>query len=157
MENKEFIGSRLKDIRKYLRLTQKELAEKLDISDGYISDIEKGKKKPGRDLLEKLIERFNVNISYLFEGKGEYFYKSGQDQNEDTKPPSLIYNIGDVTQIEEEMKWAIDNIPVVKFALIEYYLSYLFKNQGMVKNEVEKYRQRRKDGKIKKIKQSTHL
>ena len=140
MENKELIGIRIKEIRKFLRLTQKEFAHTLDISGGYISDIEKGKKNPGRDVLEKLFERFNVNISYLFEGKGEYFSKTEKEKT--TKPGSIIKNIGDVKQNVEEMKWAIDNIPIVKFALLEYYLSYLFKNQEMIRDDVDKYRQR---------------
>lgn len=142
MLDKKLVGIRIREIRKHLRLTQKKLAKKLDISDGYISDIEKGKKNPGIHVLEKLFERFKVNISYIFEGEGEYFSKTEKEKI--TKPGSIIKNIGDVKQNVEEMKWAIDNIPIVKFALLEYYLSYLFKNQEMLKDEVEKYRQRDK-------------
>jgi len=116
MLDKKLVGSRIKEIRKHLRLTQKELAQNLDVSHGYISDIEKGKKNLGIHVLEKLFERFNVNISYLFEGKGEYFSKTEKEKT--TIPESIIKNIGDVQQNVDEMKWAIDNIPVVKYALL---------------------------------------
>ncbi len=142
MLDKKLIGSRIKEIRKYLRLTQKELAKTLDISNGYISDIEKGKKNPGILVLKKLFERFNVNISYIFEGKGKFF--STPEKEKTIEPGPGIKNIGDVKDIVEEIKWALDNIPIVKYALIEFYLSYLFEKQDMLKDEVEKYRQRDK-------------
>jgi transcriptional regulator with XRE-family HTH domain len=139
MLDKKLMGTRIKEIRKHLRLTQKELAKKVEISDGCISDIEKGKKNPGIKVLEKLFERFNVNISYIFEGKGDFLSKTEKEKT--TKPESIIKNIGDVKQNVAEMKWAIDNIPVVKFALLENYLIYLIKNQYFIKDDVERYRQ----------------
>lgn len=55
----------LKLIRVFHEMSQKELAERLDISRSHISELESGKKKPSYDLLEKYSEVFDVPVSNL--------------------------------------------------------------------------------------------
>ncbi|MCZ7597545.1 MAG: helix-turn-helix domain-containing protein [Gammaproteobacteria bacterium] len=61
------IGTALRLVRDYHRLDQRELAGKLGISPSYLSELEKGKKKPSLELLEKYRGgfRFATFISYL--------------------------------------------------------------------------------------------
>ena len=55
MDSKSALGKEISKIRLgTLRLTQKELADKLDITPVYLSYLEMGKKIPSIDLLEKL-------------------------------------------------------------------------------------------------------
>ena len=54
MDYKVELGKQLSSLRKELGLTQKELAEKLEISVVYISYLEMAKKTPSPQLLEKL-------------------------------------------------------------------------------------------------------
>lgn len=51
----EALGKEIKRLRKLKNMTQKQLAEKLGISDTYISKIEKGKFGLGRGLSEEVI------------------------------------------------------------------------------------------------------
>jgi transcriptional regulator with XRE-family HTH domain len=60
----EQIGSRIKEIRKSLNLTQSDLAEGL-VTRSFISQIEKGKVSPSVDTLEKISQRLNCSISDL--------------------------------------------------------------------------------------------
>lgn len=55
----------LKTIRQYHRLNQNELANNLALSPSYISEIEKGKKEPSLDVLQKYAQHFNVPLSSL--------------------------------------------------------------------------------------------
>lgn len=66
------IGERLKALRKEKGLSQKELAKALDTSQGYISDIEQGIKKPGADFLVSLKRFFEIDLNWFLmdEGKG---------------------------------------------------------------------------------------
>lgn len=55
----------LKDLRKEFGLSQKQMAEKLSISQQTYSDYEKGKTEPTIDTLIKISEFFKVSIEYL--------------------------------------------------------------------------------------------
>ena len=50
----------LKALRKFNRMTQKELAPKLEISRSYLCEIESGKKKPTLELIYKYSEVFGI-------------------------------------------------------------------------------------------------
>jgi len=57
----EKFGEYIKKLRKDANMTLRQLAGKLDVSAVYILDIEKGRKPaPRRELLEKLIEIFQI-------------------------------------------------------------------------------------------------
>ncbi|WP_017772760.1 MULTISPECIES: helix-turn-helix domain-containing protein [Paraburkholderia] len=55
----------LKLLRTYHQLTQVELAKRLGISNSYLSEIEKGDKAPGLDLLGKYSEVFKMPTSSI--------------------------------------------------------------------------------------------
>ncbi|HEM3598272.1 TPA: helix-turn-helix transcriptional regulator [Streptococcus suis] len=56
---------RLKTLRKQANLTQKELAEKIGISQPAYGDWERGVKKPTQDNLVKIAKIFNVSLDSL--------------------------------------------------------------------------------------------
>lgn len=55
----------LKLVRQYHRLTQAELAKKLNLSKSFISELEAGNRKPSIDVLEKYAENFKLPLSSL--------------------------------------------------------------------------------------------
>ena len=67
------MNTRFKELRKELRLTQEELAEKIGLSRSYINLIEMGKKIPAERTVKDICRTFNINESWLFDGKGEMF------------------------------------------------------------------------------------
>ena len=58
-------GERLQKLRNDLNMTQKELAEKLDIKQQAISSYEQGTSKPKNDVIIKISKIFNISIGYL--------------------------------------------------------------------------------------------
>lgn len=64
MEN-SMINRALKLLRTYHQLTQVELAGRLEISNSYLSEIEKGVKSPSIDLLNKYSNIFNMPVSTI--------------------------------------------------------------------------------------------
>jgi len=69
----------LKQIRTFNKLTQLELSKKLDISRSYISQIEKGIKKPTNETLQKYSEAFDIPVSVI------YLFAENLDNKEDLK------------------------------------------------------------------------
>lgn len=61
------LGNRLKDLRNELKLTQDDLAKKLNIPRGTYAHYELDKRQPDNDTLVKLADFFKVSIDYLFE------------------------------------------------------------------------------------------
>ncbi|WP_295394428.1 helix-turn-helix transcriptional regulator [uncultured Thiodictyon sp.] len=59
------IGKALRTMRVFHDLTQKDLAEKLEISTSHLSEIESGKKSPTLSLLERYANVFNIPISSI--------------------------------------------------------------------------------------------
>ncbi|WP_069876287.1 helix-turn-helix domain-containing protein [Fusibacter sp. 3D3] len=59
------IENRLKQLRKENSLTQKELADKLNISKGSIAMYETGKRSPDNDILSSIADFFDVSTDYL--------------------------------------------------------------------------------------------
>ena len=55
----------LRLMRVFYDLTQKDLAEKLEISKSYLSEIESGKKQPTLSLLERYSEVFDIPVSSI--------------------------------------------------------------------------------------------
>lgn len=73
MENSEIkqnIAHNISELRKRNKLTQLELAEKLNYSDKAISRWERGDTLPDIDILCKICELFNVSFEYLISADG---------------------------------------------------------------------------------------
>ena len=56
---------RLKDLREQRALSQKALADKLDVNKQTISQYERGVRKPDLDMLSVLCDFFNVSSDYM--------------------------------------------------------------------------------------------
>jgi len=61
----DMIEDRLKQLRKENSLTQKELADKLNISKGSIAMYETGKRSPDNEILSIIADFFDVSTDYL--------------------------------------------------------------------------------------------
>ena len=58
-------GSRLKEVRKTENITQKELAQMLDLNVNTISSYEAKRRNPSIKVLEEIADLFNVSTDYL--------------------------------------------------------------------------------------------
>lgn len=67
--------NRLKEIRQEKKLSQKDLAKKLNISQQAISLYEKGDREPKLETWQKLADYFNVSVPYL-QGLDKIWYQA---------------------------------------------------------------------------------
>ena len=69
--DKVAIGSRLREARTLVKLTQEQLAEKVGIGTTYISDIERGAKFPSLSLFIKIVDALGVSSDFILRGEIE--------------------------------------------------------------------------------------
>jgi transcriptional regulator with XRE-family HTH domain len=60
------IGERLKEFRNKKNMTLRELAEKVNTSNGFLSDIENGKSIPSISKLEDICNALGITLEYFF-------------------------------------------------------------------------------------------
>ncbi len=65
----KLLGKNIKEARKSLNMTQEQLAEKIDVSTVFISQIENGTRKPSLETLYKLSVSLNIKIDTLINSK----------------------------------------------------------------------------------------
>lgn len=65
------IGKKIKNLRTILGLTQEELAERAELTKGFISQLERGLTSPSITSLEDVLEALGTNISDFFKEEKE--------------------------------------------------------------------------------------
>lgn len=101
------MGDRIKETRRMRHLTQEQLAEKLDISVEYVSQLERGIKMPSMQMFIKLVEVLDVSADYLLR---------------DTVSTRSLY--GD-KQLASRLERLTPKQRVALEALIDTYIEYL--------------------------------
>jgi len=66
-------GKRIKEVRKLLKMKQKDMSEILEVSNSYLSSIESGTRGTNGKLIIKFLNEFNVNAKWLYKEVGPVF------------------------------------------------------------------------------------
>lgn len=82
----EDIGRKIKDLRLAADLTQGELAERADLTDGFISQIERGRTSISIDSLKQILDVLNISLSDFFREK---------------ERRNIVFGVEDQVEIEE--------------------------------------------------------
>jgi transcriptional regulator with XRE-family HTH domain len=77
------INERLALARKTLKLTQRELAEKISVAPGFIASMEIGDRKVNPRIMKLISTIYNVNLQWLETGEGEIFYENTEKEIEE--------------------------------------------------------------------------
>lgn len=75
----------LRKIRYELRMSAQQLADKLGVSQGSISQYEAGKREPNYRFISQLNAILNVNLNWFVSGQGEMFIGTQKQPPEDIK------------------------------------------------------------------------
>lgn len=89
-------------VRMELRMTQRQMAEVLGVSSQSLSNIEAGGRSIPKSLQSLMVEKLNVNPSYLLTGEGPMFV--GQEIAVQPTVPTLgIYRGGGMRELQETL------------------------------------------------------
>ena len=67
----KLLGNNIREARKSLKMTQEKLAEKIEVSTVFISQIESGARKPSLETVYKISIALNIKIDTLINEKSE--------------------------------------------------------------------------------------
>ena len=93
------IGKIIQNIRKSNGYTQERLAEKIEVSVRYISDIEQDRAKPSYEVLIRICNLFHIGIDQIF---GEYL--------EVKNNKILEYSLSGFDKLSKKDKETIENL-----------------------------------------------
>ena len=79
------LSEALRLIRVFHDVKQNELAERLDISKSYLSEIERGKKSPSMDVIQKYASEFQMPVSSIL-----FFSEQLDDSNQKSPEPGRV-------------------------------------------------------------------
>ncbi|MCP5102119.1 MAG: helix-turn-helix transcriptional regulator [bacterium] len=135
-QDNEF-GIRLKQVRKSLRLTQKDFAERLKISGATLSELESGKYKPGHDFFVKISSAFDVNLYYLLFGEGEMFLDPTHAYAE--RSENFAVNLKDV----REFFHYFERSQLVQYSTLAHFKSIKHKDGEVIAAEMETFEKKK--------------
>lgn len=69
MDIKQKVGSRIRELRKELNLSQEALAYKSEVDRTYMTDVENGRRNISIEILEKIISALEVPFTEFFNTK----------------------------------------------------------------------------------------
>jgi len=76
----EDIGRKIRNLRAAADLTQDELAERADLTDGFISQVERGRTSISIDSLKQILDALNVSLSDFFKEEESHHIIFGEDE-----------------------------------------------------------------------------
>lgn len=93
------IGKNIQNIRKSNGYTQERLAEAVEVSARYISDVEQDRAKPSYEVLVRICNVFNVGLDQIF---SEYLNIKGKK--------SLDYTLAGFDKLEKQDRETIEHL-----------------------------------------------
>lgn len=74
------MGERIKELRKALKMTQQEFADRLNVQRGSIASYETGRISPSNAAISLICKELNVSEDWLRNGTGEMFIPITRDE-----------------------------------------------------------------------------
>jgi len=76
------VNERIKEIRHILNKSQREFAQAVYVSYGYLSEVETGRKETNDRLIHLISSTFSVNKHWLLTGEGRMFNSTPEEKME---------------------------------------------------------------------------
>lgn len=74
------MNERIKMLRKHLRITQQEFADRIKVKRNTVATYEMGRSEPSSSAISLICKTFNVNETWLRTGEGEMFIDMSRDE-----------------------------------------------------------------------------
>lgn len=136
-EGLKAVGARIKEVRKLLRISQKDMAEGLGITPNHLSEIESGKTNPTAVLFLNLASVYNANIGYLFHGTGEPLVSG-------IKIPVDGFNLDETVDSIEKLLWLMNKSAYVKHYVLGYASRLIIENEEFIRNSIDDTKRNRR-------------
>jgi transcriptional regulator with XRE-family HTH domain len=108
------VGEKLKAVRKHHKLTQKDVASAVGISESHLSNIENGRENPSLTLIKLFSYKYDVSEEWLltynndFFDNAEYVHRDGSYEYSNEEEESFVSVVNDT----ERMRQRFDSIRI---------------------------------------------
>lgn len=132
-------GSRIKAVRKKLKMKQKDFAERIGIKNNYLCEIESGHIRPGFDFFYKIMADLKLNPVYLLHGKGDMFLTDEKEgsvngvKGDDREGSSPLLN----DPVYREMLWYMEQSNLIRYSVLEFFTRYKMHNLEDIRSELK--------------------
>ncbi|PGB04329.1 helix-turn-helix domain-containing protein [Bacillus toyonensis] len=99
------LSIRIKELRKERKWSQRELGEKVDVSESFVSKVESGKKQPSREVTAKFSEVFNVTTDYLLGRSEDPELNEAEDKVVSEEGKNIMSLIESLPEDERKKAW----------------------------------------------------
>ncbi|MEK4026334.1 MULTISPECIES: helix-turn-helix domain-containing protein [Sporosarcina] len=104
------LGPRLKKLRTTKKLTQKQLAEKINVTNVSVSGYESGNRFPDTDTLQRLADYFEVTTDYLL-GRSDNSHMTADEEFQSfSNNPKLEHFFKDIEASDEQEQEELQQI-----------------------------------------------
>lgn len=97
------LGAFIRSQREVANMSVRRLAELAKVSNPYLSQIERGLRRPSAEILQQLASALKISVEGLY-------VRAGLLQDEDPEPPSVRDAIGRDPKLTPEQKQALLNV-----------------------------------------------
>lgn len=110
------MDERIKELRKVLKLTQQEFADRILVDRSTITGYETGKAIPGNAMISLICREFGVSRVWLLSGEGEMFVSLGRIAEITQRVAAMS---GENNPFKEKLLLALLRLPPERWSLIE--------------------------------------
>lgn len=132
---KQKIALRIKQVRKFLKFKQKELASRLHISGATLSELEAGKYYPSCEFLMNIHRVFNVNLDFLLFGQGNMISETGGWEK-------TFSGIEDLAWSDDEIRkflYYFEHSTIMRHHIMLQFKTMLIKDRELIETEIGEY------------------
>jgi transcriptional regulator with XRE-family HTH domain len=126
------MGRRLVELRKHYGCSQKEMAEKVELSINTYRKNERGMNYPSVLIIDRLRNRLGVSLEWYLFGRGPVFWADVIDAREKIASNDVL------GQEIEEMTGMIKKVPIIRHALLLYFQELKVKHKEIIREELQK-------------------
>ncbi len=130
---KKKIAGRIKQVRKALKLKQKELANRLHVSGATLCETEAGKYYPGCEFLINIHRVFNVNLDFLLFGKGKMFSETAGWEK-------TFSGIEDLAWMDDEIRtflYYFEHSSILRHHIMIHFKTLMLRDKKLIETEIK--------------------
>ncbi len=137
-----FVGSGIRKFRESLGLMQKDFAPMLGISSPFLSEIESGRKNPNIDLLTTFANEHDINITFLFTGKGSLYNQPANEKSSPEEQKQRRRFLGEeMVRNIFELNEYVESSSLVRNAVINFFRLFLHSNNEVIEEEAKAFKE----------------
>lgn len=123
------MNERISELIDTLKISKTAFAEKLNVSQAFISQICSGVKKPSDRTVADICAKFNVNEKWLRTGEGSMFVEMTRDEVINQYLGELVKSTSPEVDFQKRFVRALAQLSIEEWKMIESFVESIKKNE----------------------------